>query len=157
MRRFPGGTFLMSYEVCGQSGKYDCATYTRTSPDGTTWGDPAALGRIVRNDSGQYFAHAPTFTILPPGRLLAVSQMLNNDDGSTAAGNGKTIFISDDNAATWRSASAPVQVPSARNHPCPNYSSQLVPSSDGQSLTEIATDLVGSACKAYVATAPLPA
>ncbi|MEK8169341.1 hypothetical protein NKH77_04665 [Streptomyces sp. M19] len=35
---------------------------------------------------------------------------------------------------------------------CPNYSSALLPSTDGTRLLEIATDLDGSTCKPYFAT-----
>ncbi|GAB2665049.1 sialidase family protein [Kribbella swartbergensis] len=151
VRRLPSGTYLMSYEICGQGGQYDCAVYTRTSPDGWTWGTPSDPGTWVRTANGRYFTHAPTITVAPNGNQLLIGQILQNADGSVAAGNGKTIFIRSANGA-WRELPAPVEVDNPYNNYCPNYSSSLVVSPDSRRVLELASDYDAGVCKTYYAT-----
>jgi hypothetical protein len=157
VRRLPNGTYLMMYEICGSPGQYDCAVYTRNSPDGSRWGDPYAGHHRVVSTKGNYFVAAPTFTWAPDGtpdgRLVAVAQQLKNPDGTPAAGNGHTLFVSDGNPARpWREVPAPVAVPNPYPHPCPNYSSTLLPVGSAGAVLEIATDFVGGDCRAFFAT-----
>jgi hypothetical protein len=148
VRRLPNGTYLMSYEICGQGGQYDCAAYTRRSPDGWNWGSP---GTITRTADGKYFTHAPTLAVAPNGNLLVVGQILQNRDGSVAAGNGKTLFVKSGNGA-WRPIPAPVAVTAPYNNYCPNYSSPLLVSPDSKRVLELASDYDNGICKTYYAT-----
>ena len=152
VRQLPGGSYLMTYEVCGTGDQYDCAVHYRTSRDGWNWGDPRDIGPMIHTRSGQYFTHTPTISTAPGGRVLLVGQMLNNADGSVAAGNGATMFETGPGGlGAWSAATAPVSVPGARNDVCPNYSSTLVPV--GRSVLEIATDYgADNVCRAYFAT-----
>lgn len=158
VRRLPNGSYLMVYEICGVPGsQYDCAVYTRASRDGIHWGDPFGGHRRVVAESGNYFVAAPTFTWAPDGtrdgRLIVVGQQLKNPDGTPAPGNGSTLFVSDGNPTKpWREVTAPVAVPNPYSHPCPNYSSTLLPVGR-DSVLEIATDFVGTDCRAFFGTA----
>ncbi|GAB3749124.1 sialidase family protein [Microlunatus parietis] len=158
VRRLPNGSYLMVYEICGVPGsQYDCAVYTRSSRDGIHWGDPLGGHRRVVAESGNYFVAAPTFTWAPDGtrdgRLILVGQQLKNPDGTPAAGNGSTLFVSDGHPAKpWREVTAPVAVPDPFRHPCPNYSSTLLPVGRGEIL-EIATDFAENQCRAFFGTA----
>lgn len=161
VRRLPSGEYLMVYEICGIPGQYDCAVYTRTSPDGADWGDPTDPGTQIFAESGRYFTHTPTITLLPQADgsadVLLVGQLLENPDGSTADGNGATLMLSENGGnGPWRELEAPVQVPDAWNNYCPNYSSTLLPTDGGRSVLEIATDYdENGVCRAYFATGPL--
>jgi hypothetical protein len=56
----------------------------------------------------------------------------------------------------WTEVPAPIPVPEAKNNPCPNYSSQLLPAADGMTVLEVALNFVGDKCQAFYYTAPLP-
>lgn len=155
----PDGTYFMSYELCGSQA---CAVYTRTSTDGWNWGDPTNMGRRVVTAAGQWLEHAPYNTWAPSaasanGTILLVGQMMYDQSGSISAGNGITIFTSHsaDGSGTWSTMPAPVQVPTAYNDSCPNYSSPLLASTDGSSVLEFASDYVGSVCTMFYADGPI--
>ncbi|TCO19174.1 hypothetical protein EV652_114154 [Kribbella steppae] len=151
VRKLPTGTYLMSYEICGVGGQYDCAAYTRQSADGWNWGSPSAPGVLTRTADGKYFTHAPTLAVAPNGNLLVVGQILQNPDGSVAAGNGRTLFVKSGNG-TWRTIPAPVAVTNPYNNYCPNYSSPLLVSPDSKRVLELASDYDAGVCKTYYAT-----
>lgn len=161
VRRLPNGGYVMVYEICGSPGQYDCAVYWRTSADGTNWGDPADPGQRIASETGRYFTHTPTISLIPKSdggaRVLLVGQLLAEPDGQPAAGNGSTLMVNEDSGnGPWREIAAPVQVPDAYNNYCPNYSSTLVPTNDGQNVLEIATDYDDAdVCRAYFASGPL--
>lgn len=149
----PSGRYVMVYEICGMG----CAVFIRFSDDGVNWGNPADPGTRIESANGHYFAHAPSFTVLPDGRLLVVGQLLMNADGKPAADNGRVLMVSQvGGVGPWTEVPAPVPVPGAYDNPCPNYSSQLLPSADGKNLLEVALRFDGEVCKAYSAIRPMP-
>lgn len=143
-----GGSRVMTYELCGPAA---CTTFYKTSSDGWNWGDPRQVGTAIRLPDGRYFAHAPYNTVLANGALLVIGQVLMNGNNTTAAGNGTTIFksASGNPAGPWTTIAAPVAVPGAYNHPCPNYSSPLLSLSNGNVVLEFAGRLEGSSCIMY--------
>lgn len=154
VRRLLNGTYFMSYEICAAGGQFSCAAYFRTSGDGWNWGDPNYLGIRPETADGKYFKHAPNVALssmpAPNGKILLVGQILYNADGTTAAGRGRTIFTNINNGeGSWTEIAAPIAVANPFDNYCPNYSSTLLASIDGQSVLEIATDYDGSVCKAY--------
>lgn len=161
VRRLPGGRYVMTYEICAAQGKFRCVAHYRTSADGWDWGDPTDLGTRPQTPDGEYVKHAPTLAWAPEdgnprGRLLLVGQALYRADGSRAPDTGRVILTNDRGGrGPWHKISAPVAVRSTGLGPCPNYSSALLPSSDGSRLLEAATDRAGGRCRAYVATRPL--
>ncbi|MGY0021502.1 exo-alpha-sialidase [Streptomyces sp. cg35] len=162
VRRLANGTYFMTYEICAAAGQYVCVVHYRTSPDGWDWGDPAHLGYRPETADGKYFKHAPTVAWAPlngsaTGRLYLVGQVMHNADDSVATGSGRTVWVNDaGGAGAWREIAAPVAVSSTTVDYCPNYSSALLPSTDGRSLLEIATDYDGTVCKPYYATGAVP-
>ena len=159
VRRLPGG-YVMSYEICGLG----CDAYLRTSPDGLRWGDPASPGTRIESAEGHHFAHAPTVAWAPQagnpqGQLLAIGQLLlNNSDNAVAPANGRVYMVNAQSGqGPWAEVPAPVPVPEAKDNPCPNYSSQLLPSADGLTVLEVALKFEGDKCHAFYQTAPLPA
>ncbi|WP_394436577.1 sialidase family protein [Streptomyces sp. SGAir0957] len=162
VRRLANGTYFMTYEICAAAGQYVCVVHYRTSADGWNWGDPAHLGYRPETGDGKYFKHAPTVAWAPlsgsaTGRLFLIGQVMHNKDDSVAAGSGRTVWVNDNGGAgAWREIAAPVAVSSTTVDYCPNYSSALLPSADGRSLLEIATDYDGTVCKPYYATGSVP-
>ncbi|MGW3421159.1 exo-alpha-sialidase [Streptomyces phaeochromogenes] len=162
VRKLGNGTYFMSYEICAAAGQYQCVVHYRTSADGWDWTSGPFLGYRPETADGKYFKHAPTVAWAPQagnplGRLFLIGQVLYNKDGTRAAGSGRTVWVnSAGGSGTWREIPAPVTVESTVVDYCPNYSSALLPSADGNSLLEIATDWVGGVCKPYFATKPVP-
>ena len=135
----PDHTYLMSYEVCGPTAH--CQVFTRTSPDGWNFGDPASFGSRVVTTTGQYLAHAPTHIYDPATREIILSgQVLYANDGTVSPGNGRLLFANPhlDGSGPWHTIPAPVEVPAAYDNYCPNYSSALLPTTRG--LLELASD-----------------
>ncbi|GAB2916858.1 sialidase family protein [Streptomyces mayteni] len=162
VRQLPNGTYVMSFEICNPGGQCQCVVHYRTSPDGWSWGDPAHLGYRPETADGRYFRATPTVAWAPApdgspnGRIVLVGQMLLNRDGTTAAGNGRTVLVNAANGeGPWEAVASPVTVPAPYVNFCPNYSSPLLPSADGRRLFQIATDWDGDVCKPYYATAAL--
>lgn len=154
--QLPSGLYFMSYELCGPAG---CAAYTRTSADGWNWGDATNVGRRVATADGLWLAHTPTNAWSPSaassnGTILLNGQMLYNSSGSVASGNGSVIFTnhSSDGSGSWEVMPAPIKISSAYDNYCPNYSSPLLPSADGQSVLEFASNYSGSICTMYYAS-----
>ncbi|WP_435880606.1 RICIN domain-containing protein [Streptomyces flaveolus] len=162
VRKLPDGTYFMSFEICNPGGQYQCVVHYRTSPDGWNWGDPASLGFRPETVDGKYFRAAPTIAWAlapgggPNGRILLIGQQLLNRDGTPAADSGRTILANTENGTgPWYEIEAPVRVTAPTATYCPNYSSPLLPSADGRTVLEIATDWDGDVCRPYVATGPL--
>ncbi|MER8155680.1 sialidase family protein [Streptomyces sp. NPDC094472] len=158
VRKLPNGTYVMTYEICSEDPKFSCVVHYRTSPDGWDWGDPTNLGTRPETADGKYFKHAPNLAWAPEegnpqGKLLLIGQAMYNADGSRAEGSGRTIWTNSKGGdGAWREIPAPVTVKSDKLDPCPNYSSSLLPSSDGHEVLEIATDYDGGVCRPYHAT-----
>lgn len=155
VRRLPSGRYVMTYEICGLG----CDTYIRFSENGTDWGNPAQHGTRLESTVGSdgsrhHFSHAPTVTLLPDGRLAVIGQMLYNPDGSLAQQNGQVYFVGD-GTGPWTEHPAPVAVPEASDNPCPNYSSQLLPLTNG-TLLEVALKPIAGGCRPFVASGALP-
>lgn len=154
VRTLPGGSRIMTYEICGST--YNCDVYYRTSADGADWGDPASPGtRIVATD-GRYFVHTPNITVTSTGTIVLVGQLVYDSAGDVDASNG-TLLMTNSNggAGAWTTATAPVAVPGAYDNYCPNYSSALLPTSDETGVIEIASDYAGSECDGYFGTGAL--
>jgi len=153
--RLPDKTYFMSYEICGPL--THCQVYFRHSADGWNFGDAADFGVKAVTTTGQYFAHAPANIFDPAsGQILLVGQVLYEADGSVSPQNGRLLFTrkASDMARAWGTRPAPVEVPTAYDNYCPNYSSALMPVRGG--LLELASDYDGShKCTSYVAVLPI--
>lgn len=162
VKRLPTGRYYMMYEICAQPNQYFCEAYHRTSQDGVSWGDPAWSGTRPITKDGKYFAHTPSITLAPngtpEGRVILMGQMLMNASGKVDAGNGRTVFVSENGGRDgWYEVAAPVPVPGARDNSCPNYHPSGVASLDGRSLIGFASDYVANGgCHTSWATSSLP-
>ena len=154
--KLPDGSFFMTYEICGPAD--NCAAFSRTSADGWNFGAATSLGNKITSATGQYFEHAPANFWADTGaygELLVVGQVLVESNGATSAQNGELIFVNSgaDGSGSWSTITAPVPVTDSFTNPyssCPNYSSALLPSADGTSLLEMASDFnAGGNCQTY--------
>lgn len=165
VRRLPDGSYVMVYEICNYDPDHICTVYTRTSRDGWDFGDPSDPGAEVVSDTGTQPAGTPTITWAPGpgrnGRLLLAYQMLGNDHGGFAPGNGKTVMVNDDPtdlASGWREIPAPVRINYNEGSTCRNFSPTLLPTEDGKSVIHVTSDFenyIGGPCEAYFGTGPI--
>ncbi|HEU4459826.1 MAG TPA: sialidase family protein [Methylibium sp.] len=149
VRRLPSGRYAMSYERCSTR-RLDCTAYLRFSDDGLDWGAPATSGFQPRTADGHVLRHAPTMVWVPTagtahGALLLIGQLVSVEGGGVdAAVNGHSMFVDDrgDGSGPWRLVAAPIGLPVAPavGNWCENYSTQLLPSSDGTGLVSLQTD-----------------
>ncbi len=158
VRKLPSGRYFMTLELCGPAA---CTVFYKTSANGIDWGPSSNVGARVETADGKWFLHTPTnaWAAVPGtanGRIFVIGQILSSA-GGVVAGNGQTMFYNDsaDGSGPWRTMAAPVAVqsPPAASNFCQNYSSPLLPSADGRSVLELATDFDASVCKTYFATA----
>jgi hypothetical protein len=158
VRKLPGGRYFMTHELCGPAA---CTVFYKTSPDGIDWTPASNVGARIETADGQWFLHTPTNAWAavpgtPNGRIFVIGQILSGT-GGVGAGNGKTVFYNDsaDGSGPWKAMAAPIaiQSPPAASNYCQNYSSPLLPSVDGRSLLELATDFDGTVCKTWFASA----
>ena len=156
--KLPSGTYFMTYEICGPAG---CTVYYRTSTDGWNWGTASNMGTRLATPSGQYFEHAPTNAWSPSvlssnGAILVIGQVyLESDNSVSSQGRGVILenLSSDGNSGIWIPISAPVQNSSTNDLSCFNYSSALLPATDGSSILELTTALDSSGnCSGYYAS-----
>lgn len=157
VRRLPDGTYVMSYEICGLAGA-NCATFMRTSANGLEWGDPAALGRRIISAADRYFAHTPVIAVGPngpAGEILLIGQLLQDSLERQVPGSGGTLMKTAGGVdGPWIEVPAPFTVTGVYDNYCPNYSSSLLPSSDGARVLLVATAYVGTTCTAFYGTGP---
>lgn len=154
----PHHTWFMSYEICGPAAH--CQVYARTSADGLHFGSAADFGTKLVTTGGQYFAHAPANLFDPAShRLLLVGQVLFEADGTVSPQNGRILFTIAFSPSLppgfgpWNTTPAPVEVPTAYDNFCPNYSSALLSTANG--LLELASDFdAAHHCTSYFAFAP---
>lgn len=151
--KLPDGHFFMSYELCGPAA---CTVFYRTSTDGWNFGTASNTGTKIATSSGQYFEHAPVNVWSPSvissnGAIVLVGQVMYESNGNVSASNGEVLFVNTnvDGAGNWYTIAAPVQVPTAYDNYCPNYSSALLPATDGSSLLELASDYNNGGCITY--------
>ena len=151
--RLANGSYFMTYEICDNDLKHLCSSYYRESPDGWNFGDPRNLGTVIRTADGKYFRHTPSVALSPTGTILLISEMVVNADGRAAPEDGEVLLGNDhDGAGPWYELPAPIAIPGAKNAPCRNFGSDLVPSEDGTSVLEVADDYDASGtCVAYYA------
>lgn len=130
---------------------YDGVNWKDWSPtvEARSQGDCTGMAVVRKMPDGTYL---PTIALspIPEGgtTIVLVDQELHNANGSSAAGNGATLLVNTEHGTgVWYEVDAPVhtlQEPAApQDGFCPNYSSALLPSAEGKSLLELATNFVG--------------
>ena len=157
----PNGRYFMTYELCGPAA---CVVNAKTSSNGVDWTPAGDLGSRIQTGNNQWFEHTPTNAWSPAagltnGRLYVVGQILIHN-GAVDPDNGKVVFVNNsiDGSSPWTTLSAPVKIlnPPATSNVCQNYSSPLLPSTDGTSVLELASDYDSSSgtqiCKTFFAS-----
>ncbi|HWE90740.1 MAG TPA: sialidase family protein [Pseudonocardiaceae bacterium] len=159
--RLPDGGYFMTYEVCNNDLVHTCASYFRTSTDGWNYGDPTDLGTVIRTVDGQYARGTPDVAWSPgpgrDGRILAITEMMADSDGSLAADDG-TVLMANDNegSGAWYQIPAPIPLGNADAGMCRNFAPAILPSVDGKSMLEAADDFAADGvCTTYFASGPL--
>ncbi|MFL6054699.1 MAG: sialidase family protein [Actinoallomurus sp.] len=158
VRRLPYGIYVMSYEICSAPESRRCAVHFRTSADGWNWNGPDLMPESVRQ---AHFEHAPTIAWAPGpgmfGRLFLIGQVLALRSGEVVSSSGNVLLTNDQRGSgAWSETSAPLDTPVPARDACSNYSSALLPSTDGSRLLEIGTRYdADGVCRAYFATAGL--
>jgi len=154
--KLPNGHFFMTYEDCGPAA---CTVFSRTSTDGWDFGDATNMGTKVQTATGQYLEHTPLNKWSPSvlssnGAIVLTGQIVYESNGSVSSANGNVLFVNlnADGAGDWYLINAPVHVPSPYDNYCPNYSSALLPATDGSSILELASDYNNGVCNTYFAT-----
>lgn len=163
VEQLPNGAYLMTFEVCGLGAvPNDCEAHWRTSTNGVGWGDVDDLGPTLVTADGRYWTGDPNFAVTPGGRIVGTGQVQRNADGSPAAGNGSTLWsapVVGTGVGTGLGEVTTVPGPftvTAEPGVCPNYSSSLLPSTDGDSVLEVATDFgPGGECRAFFGSGAL--
>lgn len=159
--QLPDGTYFMTYEICNTDLVHPCLAYSRKSADGWNYGDPRFLGTMVRTagDDG-YTQHAP-YPVWSPGpgprgTILLSGQMVSSVDGRMTRDSGKVMLANDDMGnGRWYKLPTPIAIDDVVDAPCKNYSSALLPATDGKTVLEAATDLDNGVCRSYLASGPL--
>ena len=154
VRRLPSGRYAMSFESCSAAA-LDCAVRLKLSDDGLHWGALGTLGTRPQTAAGQYFRHAPTLASTAAagnsgGMLALIGQIVGADSaGVDVSATGRVLFVNDsgDGSGDWRMVTAPIALPSAPQvtNWCQNYSTPLLPSTDGANVLLMQTDGTGDA------------
>lgn len=160
--RLPDGHFFMTYEMVGPTAHG--AVYARISDDGWNFGNPAYLGFRPTDHAGEYFRHTPVNAWAPlpggsNGAILMVGRTVAQKDGSRSPFSGRVLFMntSPDGAGPWTKLRAPVQVLNITKRVCQNYSSALLPASDGRTVLELAgADAPDGRCMVFAGRGNLP-
>lgn len=134
------GTYALIYEMCGSA---DCNVYLKTSANGSSWGTASDFGTRIESTEGRNLKAAPYIAWANDGTtngvLVAVGQLvMNTSNSSVASVSGKKLMINKSNGTgSWTEVDAPVEVDASSNI-CTNYSSALLPSTNGQNVLMLA-------------------
>lgn len=153
------GTYLMTYEVCGQAAPLNCATYYKTSKDGWDYGDIRNIGTRMVHADGSFVAHTPVNMVLPDGALLVAGQYMNAADGSASPRNGTVLFKSPSGSpdGPWTLIPAPITLLNPTRSGCEGFSPAFQTVANGKTLVQVTSrrNATTRACDMFFATAPL--
>lgn len=162
IQKLPNDRYVMTYEIVGhQHG----AVFVRTSPNGTDWGDPEAMGTPVRTEDGRQLTNGPYVTWTPKGgddgTILVSGKTLRYEDGSQAPGSGRTILATTDLAGegAWTPITAPLWYEDEidTDYMFVGWTSPLLPVKNGTQLLQMSSTYVDEHdfCEVRYATHPL--
>lgn len=137
--RLSASRYVMSFEVCGTP---NCPVHIKTSVDGDHWGDPTDLGARVQTRDGDYAGRTPYVAVLrgegATATLLLTSKDMFSPDDLPAPDSRQALLINHQGGSgVWSLVDAPVTMP-GDGPDCANYSSALLPDSDGNGVFELA-------------------
>jgi hypothetical protein len=155
VRLLPYGIYVMTYEMCTGPQTAQCVVHLRTSTDGWNWNGSDAVPRTAQ---GAHLEHAPTVAWAPGGgmfgRLVLAGQVLILRNGEISPTSGRVLLTNDQRGAgAWAEAASPLATPVPARDACSNYSSALLPSTDGSRLLEVSSRYdADNICRSYYAT-----
>jgi hypothetical protein len=151
------GTYLMTYEVCGQAAAINCETRYRTSTDGWNYGAVNTIGTKMVDSLGRFFAGTPVNKVLPDGSILWIGKELRVADGSLSGLNGTHMFKSASGSPNgpWTPLAAPVPRTSpVLGDNCDGFSPGLQWTNGGSTIVMLNVRIEGGVCKLYAGTGP---
>jgi hypothetical protein len=137
------GLYVMSYEICGSA--YNCEAFTKTSTTGNSWGSgPTDLGTAVVTSDGRTLFHSPFIAWSPAGGANG-EFLLAGQNESGGSENQQVIFVNTANdTGAWSWIPAPLLATGSPTANCDtNYSPDLLPSADGESIRYTAASNIG--------------
>ena len=150
--------YFMTFEHCGPA---DCEVHYKTSSDGWNWGNVSDVGTRIQTADGRFLKHTPynIWSFDPKsstggGALLVVGQIVVDSNNQQTGDSGYVLFANTnaDGSGSFYTISSPVTMDDARADVCPNYSSPLLQSTDGESLLEFVTDYDNGSCRGFYGT-----
>ena len=155
--KLPNGSYLMTYEVCGQPEAINCEVRYKTSTDGWDYGATNTIGAKMQDSLGRYFTGTPINEALPSGALLWVGHFLRVANGDFSELNGKVIFKSASGSpeGPWTTIAAPVTISDPRKPGCEGFSPGLQGVAAGATLVELTSRKNATGhCDVYFGTGP---
>lgn len=155
--KLPNGSYLMTYEVCGQPEAINCEVRYKTSTDGWDYGATNTIGAKMQDSLGRYFTGTPINEALPNGALLWVGHFLRVANGDFSELNGKVIFKSASGSpeGPWTTIAAPVAISDPRKPGCEGFSPGLQGVAAGATLVELTSRKNATGhCDVYFGTGP---
>lgn len=139
------------YDQCiGHRVSRDGGVFVETSPDGTSWGDPAAVGSPVRTADGRQLTNGPYVTWTPAGgddgTVLVSGKTLRDRDGGRAPGSGRALLATTDfdDFDSWTAVSAPLWFDDELvvEQRTVGWTTPLLPARDGAELLQLTSTFV---------------
>ncbi len=146
--KLPDGRYAMAVEIVGP--KYEGGIFVKTSPDGRSWGDPAAVGSPVRTAEGYQLVNGPyinwTAAGGDEGTVLVSGKTLRDQDGNQAPGSGQTLLAATDLSEldSWTTVSAPLQFDDAIDvgQQTVGWTTPILPLQGGKRLLQLTSTAV---------------
>ena len=149
--KVPGGNYLMTFEVCGDDALH-CATYMKSSSDGTSWGTASNWGTRIATADGRWLEGNPYLAWSPAGgpqgTLIAHGRTIRYQQTGTALPaetpeSQTTLFINTNGGSgAWSEIPAPFSYSPVTGGTCPGYRASFLPSISGEQLLYMAPVLV---------------
>ena len=140
--RTAGGTYFMSYEICGPTD--NCSVHFKSSSNGDSWGSGASdLGTLAQTSDGRTLNGTPYIAWTPAG---GASGELLLSGHTESAGESQQVILTNANngSGSWSWTPAPVVATGSGSNCSPNYSPNLLVSPSGQTVRYTAASAVGA-------------
>lgn len=140
--RTSGGTYFMSYEICGPT--FNCSVHYKSSTTGDSWGSGASdLGILAQTSDGRTLNGTPYIAWTPAGG--SSGELLLSGHTESAGESQQVIFVNaNSGSGSWSWTPAPLVATGSGTNCSPNYSPNLLVSASGQSVRYTAASAVGT-------------
>ncbi|NGM69137.1 helix-turn-helix domain-containing protein [Natronolimnobius sp. AArcel1] len=145
----PNGRYLMTYYIDGP--QYGGSVFTRTSPNGREWGDPADVGAPVQTTDELQLIDGPYGTWVPAGddngTILVAGKTFRDKHRNPAPDSGTVLLATTDMSAVgpWTPVSAPLWFDDEleTGHRSVAWTTTLLPAADGTELLQFTSTYAG--------------